>query len=116
MKTKTSINAMNNQSVILVKLSAIYKEHFCYNNFIVILIISTMIEIRLGTRFFNLVQRLNQKLAAVTDINLRSIKEILKLTTILKAENPHDDPDALIHQAFINYYQNQLPPKVNGHK
>jgi hypothetical protein len=44
---------------------------------------------------------------------LRSLREILKISSRLKSDEVDAEEGAIIHHAFISFFETQLTPKVN---
>lgn len=69
---------------------------------------------RIGTRISKLIYDINQEIPDVaTSANLRSLREILKISSKMKADGANNgDEAAIVHFAFILFFETQLTPKV----
>lgn len=70
--------------------------------------------LRIGPRIFKLIYDINQEIPDVaTTANLRSLREILKISSKMKADGIITDEAAIIHHAFISFFETQLTPTVS---
>lgn len=67
----------------------------------------------LGPRIYKLIYDINEEIPDVsTNANLRSLREILKISSRLKAESTNIDEASIIHHAFVTFFETQLTPEV----
>lgn len=67
----------------------------------------------IGPRIFKLMHDISENIPDVsTTANLRSLREILKVSSMLKAEEANIDEMAIIHRAFMSFFETQLTPTV----
>jgi hypothetical protein len=74
----------------------------------------SIVSFRIGTRIVKLIYDINEQIPDVsTHANLRSLREILRISSRLKADEADADEMAIMHRAFISFFETQLTPKVN---